>query len=100
VDHYSRRHVMAMRVVSLREAAYKNSARSLSTEIINFLEREETPAWYEQYQKPEIRPLHIVCRYISSKVTQILTDIMHSIEDNNKNLFNKLQLYSKSLPDS
>jgi hypothetical protein len=91
---------MAMRVVSLREAAYKNSAGSLSTEIINFLEREETPAWYEQYQKSEIRPPHILRGCISSKVTQTLADIMHSIEDTNENLLNKLQLYSKSLPDS
>jgi hypothetical protein len=42
--NYSHRHVMATRVVSIREAAHGIPPGSLSTDIVNFLDREKTLA--------------------------------------------------------
>jgi hypothetical protein len=45
---------------------------SLSTDIINCLEKQTIQALYEQDQKSKIRPLHILYRSIRSKVASFL----------------------------
>jgi hypothetical protein len=89
---------MIMRVVSIREAARRKPAGSLSADV-TFLERERTPAWYKQYKRSETRHSCMLRGHVSTKVTQSLADIMHGIEDTEQSLLNKVQSYSKGLPD-
>jgi hypothetical protein len=91
---------MAMRVMSIREAAHGRPAESLSADVTNFLEMEKTPAWYEQYKKSETKPPRVLRGRVSTRVAQSLADVMHDIEDTEESLLDKLQSYSRSLPDS
>jgi len=91
---------MAMHVISIREAARERPTESLSANVTNFLEREKTSAWYEQYKRTETKPPHVLHGRVSTKITLSLADVMHDINDNVENLLDKLQSYSRSLPDS
>jgi hypothetical protein len=91
---------MAMCVMSIREAAHRRLAESLSADVTNFLEMEKTPAWYEQYKRLKTKPPRVLRGRVSTKITQSLADVMHDMNDTNENLLDKLQSYSKSLLDS
>jgi hypothetical protein len=90
LEDYSHRHLMAIRVMPIREVAHRRPAESLSAAITNFLEREKTPAWYEEYKRSKTKPPHVLHGRVRIKITRSLTDVIHDIINTDENHLDKL----------